>query len=493
MSRFLIVTLPLTGHAYRALAVADELTARGHEVAWCGPKAYFGPLLGPDATLFPTGTRLLRDQAGHGISALKSLWKQYVIPMARFMLPAVNRAVSEHQPDMVVVDQHALAGALAAHRHAVPWATLVTGAMELTRPLAALPRVEAWVRAQITALCQGASVTDAGFDPLFSPYLVIAFTTPALTGERPFPDHFALVGPAMLERPSAFEWDLLDPGRRKVAITVGTLAAGLAGDFYQRAAAAVAPLRDTVQAIVVGPPDLLPDPPGNVLVVPSVPMLALLPRLDGVISHGGMNTVSEALAHGVPLVLAPIRHDQPVVASQVVRAGAGIRVPFSRARPGQLREALVSILDDPSYARAAKRIGESFAAAGGAPAAAASLERAAAAARLAAASAGSPGPVAGGQRRVQLSNCKKPAFIARRIAATSSSLPGCSAMSSSGAQPTTALSGRVTRRGAASSGRSSMTVAMISAARPQNRLVSSSTTRRPVLSSDDNSPSQSNG
>lgn len=378
MSRFLIVTLPLTGHAYRALAVADELSARGHEVAWCGQKAYFGPLLGPDATLFPTGTKMLRDQAGHGIAALKSLWEQYVIPMARFMLPAVNRAVGEYQPDMVVVDQHALAGALGAHRHGLPWATLVTEAMELTRPLAALPRVDAWVRAQIAALCQGVSVTGADFDPLFSPYLVIAFTTPALTGEQPFPGHFALVGPAMLEGTSAFDPDLLDPARRKVLITVGTLATAVAGDFCRRAAAAVAPLRDAVQTIIIGPPGLLPDPPDNVLVVPSVPMLALLPRLDAVISHAGMNTVNETLAHGVPLVLAPIRHDQPVVASQVVSAGAGIRVPFNRVRPSQLREALVSVLDDPSYASAAKRIAESFAAAGGAPAAAAHLERAAA-------------------------------------------------------------------------------------------------------------------
>ena len=183
-----------------------------------------------------------------------------------------------------------------------------------------------------------------------------------------------LVGAAMLERPGAFAWELLDPARRKVLITVGTMATGLAADFYQRAEAAVAPLAATVQAIAIGPPDLLPDPPGNVLVVPSVPMLALLPRLDAVISHGGMNTVCETLAHGVPLVLAPIRHDQPVVASQVARAGAAIRVPFSRVRPGQLREALVTILDDPSYRRAAMRIRNSFAAAGGAPAAAAHLE-----------------------------------------------------------------------------------------------------------------------
>ena len=381
MSRFLIVTLPLAGHANPAVAVADALSARGHEVAWCGSTAYFGPLLGPDSIVFPTGTRLFRDQAGHGISALKSLWQRYVIPMARFTLPAVDRAIREYQPDVVLVDQHALAGALAAHRHGLPWATLITGAMELTHPLAVLPRVDGWIRAQLASLCRDASIEADGSDDrgldldlLFSPYLVIALTTSALTGEQSFPGHFALVGPAMVNRPGTFAWDLLHPARRKVLISVGTLATGLAADFYQRAAAAVAPLRGTVQAIIVGPPELVPDPPGNVLVVPSVPMQALLPRLDAVISHGGMNTVCETLAHGLPLVIAPIRHDQPVVASQVARAGAGIRVPFSRVRPAQLRDALVTILDDPSCRHAAERIRDSFAAAGGAPAAAARLE-----------------------------------------------------------------------------------------------------------------------
>jgi zeaxanthin glucosyltransferase len=398
MSRFLIVTLPLTGHAHRAVAVADALVARGHRVAWCGSSAYLRPLLGPEAIVFPTGTRLFREQAGHGIAALKSLWQQYVIPLARFTLPAVDRAIGEYQPDVVLVDQHALAGALAAHRHGLPWATLITTAMELTHPLAALPRVDDWIRGQLASFCRDAadpvaSTGDSGtgdsgtgdsgrsLDLLFSPYLVIACTTSAVIGEQRFPDHFALVGAVMLDRPGPFPWELLDPARRQVLISVGTLATGLAADFYQRAAAAVAPLADTVQAVIVGAPALVPDPPGNVLVVPSVPMLALLPRLAAVISHGGMNTVSETLAHGLPLVIAPIRHDQPVVASQVARAGAGLRVPFSRVSPARLREALVTVLDEPSYRRAAERIRDSFAAAGGAAAAAARLERLAQVAR----------------------------------------------------------------------------------------------------------------
>lgn len=41
----------------------------------------------------------------------------------------------------------------------------------------------------------------------------------------------------------------------------------------------------------------------------------------------------EALWHAVPLVVAPIRDDQPVVAGQVTDAGAGVRVRFGRGGP----------------------------------------------------------------------------------------------------------------------------------------------------------------
>jgi MGT family glycosyltransferase len=290
------------------------------------------------------------------------------------MLPAAEAAMAAFQPHVVVSDQHALAGALAAHRHGLRWVTLATGAMELTRPLATLPRVDAWVRGQVVALAEQAGIASAGLDPLFSPHLVIAFTTTALTGEQPFPGHFALVGAALREHPRDFPWHLLDPARRTVLVTAGTLATDLAADFYQRAAAALAPLGGTTQAVIVGPPAVLRDPPGNVLAVPAVPMLDLLPRVAAVVSHGGMNTVSESLVHGVPLVLAPIRHDQPVVAAQVVRAGAGIRVPFSRVQPGRLRQALVTVLADPSYRIAARRVGDSLTAAGGAATAADRLE-----------------------------------------------------------------------------------------------------------------------
>lgn len=378
MSRFLFVVPPLTGHVNPTLGVGRALAERGHEVAWTGSELYLRPLLGPDATVYPTGTRLLREQADCGLASVKSLWERFLLPYTRFTLPAVDRAVRSYRPDVLLVDQQMLAGAMVAHRHRLPWATLVCTAMELTRPLRALPRVEAWMDGHLAVLWAEAGLPpQERLDPRFSPYLVVAFTGTALTGDVAFPPHVALVGAALADRPAGppFRWDRLDPARQHVLVTVGTLAVELAQDFTARAVAALRPLGGRLQAVVVAEPTSVPDPPEHVLVVPRVPMLELLPHLDAVVSHGGLNTVCETLAHGVPLVVAPIRHDQPINAAQVVAAGAGVRVPFARVRPEQLRAAVTTVLDDPAYRTAAERVRDSFAAAGGVRTAADRIER----------------------------------------------------------------------------------------------------------------------
>jgi zeaxanthin glucosyltransferase len=370
--RYLFVVPPLAGHANPAVAVDQALRAAGHDVAWVGSESYLRPLLGRDALVYPTAMRPYRGQLDTGTAALKSLWQDFVVPFTRFTLPAVDKAVRAYRPDVLVADQHAVAGALVAHRHGLRWATLVPQSMELTHPLRALPTVDSWVRARLVALWHDAGLPPEGFrDPRFSPHLVLAFTTTALTGGA-FPPHFALVGPALGARPAgtAFPWQRLDPARRQVLVTVGTLATDVSRDFHERVVAALRPVGDRLQAIVVAPEHAVPQAPEHVLVVPRVPLLDLLPRLSAVVCHGGLNTVCEALAYGVPLVVAPIRHDQPVNAAQVAAAGAGIRVRFPRVRPDQLRAAVTAVLDDPAYRDAAARVRHSFAAAGGATAAA---------------------------------------------------------------------------------------------------------------------------
>jgi MGT family glycosyltransferase len=250
--------------------------------------------------------------------------------------------------------------------------------MELTRPFRALPKVEEWVAAQIEALWEGAGVPPQDrYDLRYSPHLVLALTTPALAGPVPFPDHYALVGPVLADRPAArdFPWDRLDPTRRRVLVSMGTLPPEHVNAFYPKAVEALAGLADRVQGIIAAPAGLLPDPPENIVVTQWVPMLELLPQLDAVVCHGGMNTVCEALAHGVPLVIGPLINDQPITAEQVAAAGAGIRILLRRIQPDQLRTVITAVLDDPGYRSAAERVRADFHAAGGARVAAEHLER----------------------------------------------------------------------------------------------------------------------
>ncbi|HEY0805830.1 MAG TPA: nucleotide disphospho-sugar-binding domain-containing protein [Pseudonocardiaceae bacterium] len=378
MTRYLIVTLPLAGHVYPALGLARELAAHGHDVAWAGSEMMLRPLVGDDATVFRTGSRLFREQGGSGMAAIKSLWLRFILPYGKFILPGVDKAVRAYEPDVLLVDQHAAAGAIVAHRHGLPWVTLAVSAMELTEPYRSLPKVSGWMTDLLRTMWTNAGLPAEEFvDPRQSPYLTLAYTTPELVGTTTLDDRVRLVGPMLTARPGApdFPYDWLDPDRKHVLITMGTLAGDVATDFYGRAIEAFTPLAEQLQVIIVAPPGELPEPPEHIMITPSVPLLRLMPRLDVVVGHGGINTVAEALSNGVPMVIAPIRHDQPIVAAQVAAAGAGLRVKFRRVRPTELATAVTTVLADPSYRDGATRIAESFRAAGGSAAAVRLLER----------------------------------------------------------------------------------------------------------------------
>src|ERR1700722_16671430 len=177
VARFLFVVVPVVARLWPAVAIGDALAASGHDVAWCGPERDLRPLVGPDVTIFATGKRSYRAFREVGLAAVRELWDEYVLPLNRFIQGPVDRAVAEFQPDVVFADQYALAGAAAAHRHGVPWATLCAGVLELTPP-AEEPGVAELVRSRLERVREAAGVAaDDDLDLLFSPYLVLATTT----------------------------------------------------------------------------------------------------------------------------------------------------------------------------------------------------------------------------------------------------------------------------------------------------------------------------
>lgn len=376
--RFLFAVPPLDGHVAAVAAVAAELARRGHKVAWTGHRASLEPRLRPRSRIFSAlgdeDAARLRDARlrAHG-PADPRFWEEFLVPLGHAMMPGVETALDRFRPDVVVGDQLALAAPVAARRREIPWATAAATPAEFTRPLADRPEDERRVRERI-----GAFQLDHGIDDLldlrFSDHLVLVFSTGALLGDVSiFPDHFAFVGPVLgRPAPSAFPWDRLD-GRPALLVSLDTADDPSRQRFFRVAAETVREM--DVQAVFAAPPALVGDVPPNVLVRGQVPRLKLLERMSAVVCDGGYGAVCESLAHGVPLVAAPIRDDQPIIAGMVEEAGAGTAVPFDGVRPDELRAALTTVLADGAHRAAAGRVRDSFAAAGGAAEAADHLEK----------------------------------------------------------------------------------------------------------------------
>jgi MGT family glycosyltransferase len=384
MSRFLFVVPPMAGHVNPTIAVGRELASRGHAVAWAGPPEVVAALLPDDVTFLPVplsaqvraGIAQRADDL-RGIAALKHLVGDFLVPLAECMVPGVRAAVRSFGPDALVVDQQALAGTAVASALGLPWATSATTSANLTDPLAVVPKVKAWADGLQRDVLRSAGVSEATagtMDLRSSPHLVLVFSTPAFVGRSDFPDHFAFVGPSIVGRPddASFDRAWIDHDGRSVLVSLGTLNWHNGRRFFAAAAEALGDMN--VRGIIVAPPELVGPVPAGVLATAPVPQLALMPHMTAVVCHGGHNTVCEALVHGVPLVVAPIRDDQPVIAEQVVRAGAGVRVNFRRVTSDGLRDAITAALGDPALRAGARRVQRSFAAAGGAAAAADRLE-----------------------------------------------------------------------------------------------------------------------
>lgn len=388
MARFLFVVPDFAGHINPTVAVGAELARRGHETAWTGIPGLVNELLADGSRFIPAASDDAGAAAGslnerfrglRAAAALKFLWYEALLPMARLMIDGVRAAAEDFRPDVLVVDQQALAGAVVARKLGLVWATLATTSAELADPLADWPVVADAIRGARVDLQVEAglsrTVAEEG-DILFSPSLVLAFTTEALVGNRSsFPGHYQFIGSSTAGRTETveFPWSWLDPTRPAVLVSLGTINFQEGERFFAVAAEALGSL--PVQAVFVAPPELVADPPANILVRRQVPQLALLRRMQAVVSHGGHNTVCESLAAGLPLVLAPVQNDQPIVADQVVRAGCGIRVSFARVGAAELRSAVERALTDPALRAGAEEVGRSFAAAGGPAGAADHLEK----------------------------------------------------------------------------------------------------------------------
>jgi UDP:flavonoid glycosyltransferase YjiC (YdhE family) len=130
------------------------------------------------------------------------------------------------------------------------------------------------------------------------------------------------------------------------ADVLGRVAEALRGSVTGGPAVRVALATGSADPAALGPL------PGEWLVRPFLPQVALVRHAALAITHAGNNGVTEALAAGVPLVVLPFSTDQFAVAADVERAGLGRALDPNRATAREISGAIADVLSGPQGAAA---------------------------------------------------------------------------------------------------------------------------------------------
>ncbi len=145
-----------------------------------------------------------------------------------------------------------------------------------------------------------------------------------------------------------FDWQKLDPAKRLIHCSLGSQPQNLVGAkrFFQVVIDAVSALNDCQLVVASGAHfanDFQHVPP-NVLVMPRVPLLQVIKQADVLITHGGLNTVKEALLLGTPMIVFPASNDQPMNAARVAYHGLGLTGNMTTVTAEQVRALIARVL-----------------------------------------------------------------------------------------------------------------------------------------------------
>jgi MGT family glycosyltransferase len=198
----------------------------------------------------------------------------------------------------------------------------------------------------------------------------VVYTSPMFQPfSETFSENYDFVGPILREVREPIE----KADMPTVYISLGTVD-NAHPDFYQNCLKAMdgQPYRVILSVGTDMDTARLGEIPSNCLVQKTVDQIAVLQCADVFVTHCGMNSVSEALYYGVPLVLFPQSPEQQGVANRVKELHAGIFL--EEVAPEAIRKSVQLALERQELKDGAAAIRQSFLKCGGASEAADFIE-----------------------------------------------------------------------------------------------------------------------
>ncbi|MDT0263951.1 glycosyltransferase [Jatrophihabitans lederbergiae] len=346
------------GHFLPTLPIARELAARGHQVRYACQELMVRTVEAEGLIAIASGGRTLLDPSARRplVTLDRNAEEQAVRGtfagrIATERAGRVREIAGHWKPDAIIRDELDFGAAVAAEALEIPHAgvtVLAAGGM-IRAALVADPLTA--LRAQY----------GLGADPALSMlhrYLTLTPVPPSYRDPTdPLPSTAHHLRPAVLE--AVGDTGPAPPGDRPtVYFTLGTIFHQESGDLFGRV---LAGLRDLAADVIVTvgrelDPRELGEQPAHVRVERFIPHASLLPHCAAVVSHAGSGSVIGALAFGVPSVLLPMGADQPLNGDRCAALGVAKVLDPVTCSPQQVGQAVLDVLDVPSYRAAASRL-----------------------------------------------------------------------------------------------------------------------------------------
>ncbi|MGL5018593.1 MAG: glycosyltransferase, partial [Luteolibacter sp.] len=144
----------------------------------------------------------------------------------------------------------------------------------------------------------------------------------------------------------------LSAGEKPVLFTAGTGQVHAEG-FFKTALQVVTELGCRAIFLTSKREQVPADLPESVRVVAYAPFSTLLPRAAAMVHHGGIGTLSQCLAAGIPQLVVFMSLDQPDNAARIERLGVGLSTPIARLSRNRLLPLVKRCLHDPAIRKTA--------------------------------------------------------------------------------------------------------------------------------------------
>ena len=366
--------IPAHGHTNPTLGLVKTFTEAGHQVWYFSFEEFREKIertgatfIGCDGYDFEMEDKENADRVGKD----KVFATELLVSSTLALDEMSTRMIREIRPDVIVSDSVAFWGKLVAMKHQLPYVSSTTtfafnrysakymqeSAWDIARMLMAMPRINKQLK----------RLRDKGY-PVKSLLDIVQndndTNTIVYTSKyfQPcsdtFSDRYHFIGPSIRPVTKPVE----KTAEKTVYISMGTVNQNR--QFYRNCINVLAATGWQVIISMGTNTDHFDDLPENIQVYESVDQMAVLSIADAFITHCGMNSASEGLYFGVPLVLFPQTPEQDAVAKRTEELGAGVRLKSISEE--DVLDALTKVICEPQYKECAARISESFKACGGA-------------------------------------------------------------------------------------------------------------------------------